>query len=144
MPLEVKLSNEPLVVVQIEERLYGFKNRHAVKSGVKRFPSPSLSTFEHPQAAQLVVTKHAQSFRCDSSHSFVAGRKVSHFEECTISLYLNPKEKTLVKRIITQNSPTVATVCRNLHTVDKCSVTPTLISAHLSPETINGSKRNQR
>lgn len=91
--LEVKLSNEPLVVVQIEERLYGFKNRHAAKSGVKRFPPPSLSTFEHPQAAQLVVTKHAQSFRCDSSHSFVAGRKVSHFEECTISLHLNPKEK---------------------------------------------------
>lgn len=147
--LQVKQSNKPPVVVRTDKRLGSFKNRHTVSLNENFLPlkSPSLSTFQHPQAAQLVVAKHTQSFRCNSSHSFVSGRKVSHFEECAIFLHLNGNNKTLMKRIIIQIfnsflfyiSPTVTTVCRNLHTVDKCSVTQTLISAHLIPERINGS-----
>lgn len=62
--LGVKLSNKPPVVVKTEKRLYGFKNRHTVESEVKLFlplKSPSLPTFQHPHAAQLVVAKHTQS-----------------------------------------------------------------------------------
>lgn len=101
--LQVKQSNKPPVVVRTDKRLENFKNRHTVSLNENFLPltSPSLSTFQHPQAAQLVA-KHTQSFRCNSSHSFVSGRKVSHFEECAIFLHLNGNNKTLMKRIIIQ------------------------------------------
>lgn len=102
--LQVRQSNKPPVVVRTDKRLESFKTRHAVSLNGNFLPlkSPSLSTFQHPQAAQLVVAKHTQSFRCNSSHSFVSGRKVSHFEECAIFLHLNGNNKTLMKRIIIQ------------------------------------------
>lgn len=114
--LEVKLSNKPPVVVVKTLKT------DTVESELKLFlplKAPSLSTLQRPQAAQLVVAKHTQSFRCNSLHSFVSGRKVSHFEECAIFLHLNDKDKkALMNRIITQifklffyNSPLFAESC---------------------------------